>query len=166
MHLSRYISAMCTRTNIFNLIKTLKNPCLGRAPSNHQYVLWDIWALLLQPYSSCALNSNIRKYFFLVPDFLGFIPQSFIIRTQTVINTELCSCWKVQVSSIKIFRIFFRTYRVLTISFAGKFDNAPVAIFTQSMEGLYFVFLFSFLRQYGAEFCRHWALVRKRVITV
>ena len=37
--LSSYILTMCTHTKLFNLIKTLKNPYLGRAPSNHQYVL-------------------------------------------------------------------------------------------------------------------------------
>ena len=31
---------MWTRTKLYNLIKTLKNLCLGRAPSDHQHVLW------------------------------------------------------------------------------------------------------------------------------
>ena len=70
-----------------------------------------IWTLLLQPYPNSTTNSKIRKYFFLVPQFLGFIPQFSIIRTQTVINIQLCSCWKVEVSSIKIFQIFFDTHR-------------------------------------------------------
>ena len=56
-----------------------------------------IWTLLLQTYPYCPINSKIRKYFFLVPQFLGFIPQSSIIRTQTVINIELCLSWKVYV---------------------------------------------------------------------
>ena len=98
-----------------------------------------IWTLLLQPYPNSTTNSKIRKYFFLVPQFIGFIPQSSIIRTQTAINIQLCSCWKVEVSSIKIFQIFFDTHRVLTIFSAGKFHNDPVTIFTESMAGFYFV---------------------------
>ena len=65
-----------------------------------------IWTLLLQPYPNSTTNSKTRKYFFLVPQFLGFIPQSSITRTQTVINIQFCSCWKVEVSSIKIFQSF------------------------------------------------------------
>ena len=30
---------MCTRTKLYNLVKKLKNPHLGIASSNHQYVL-------------------------------------------------------------------------------------------------------------------------------
>ena len=94
--------------------------------------------LLLQPYPNSTTNSKIRKYFFLVPQFIGFIPQSSIIRTQTAINIQLCSCWKVEVSSIKIFQIFFDTHRVFTIFSAGKFHSGPVTIFTESMAGFYF----------------------------
>ena len=97
-----------------------------------------IWTLLLQPYPNSTTNSKIRKYFFLVPQFLGFIPQSSIIRTQTAINIQLCSCWKVEVSSIKIFQILFDTHHVLTIFSAGKFHNGSVTIFTESMAGFYF----------------------------
>ena len=98
-----------------------------------------IWTLLLQPYPNSTTNSKIRKYFFLVPQFIGFIPQSSIIRTQTAINIQLYSCWKVEVSSIKIFQFFFDTHRVLLIFSAGKFHNGPVAISTESMAGFCFV---------------------------
>ena len=98
-----------------------------------------IWTLLLQPYPNSTTNSKIRKYFFLVPQFIGFIPQSSIIRTQTAINIQLCSCWKVEVSSIKIFQIVFGTHRVLTIFSPGKFHNGPFTIFTELMAGFYFV---------------------------
>ena len=43
----------------------------------------------------------------IVSQFLGLIPQSSIIKTQTVINIQLYSCWKVEVSRIKIFQISF-----------------------------------------------------------
>ena len=98
-----------------------------------------ISALLLQPYPNSNTNSKKIKYFILVPQFLGFIPQSSITRTQTVINIQLCSCWKVEVSSIKIFQILFDTHHVLTIFSAGKFHNGPVTIFTELMSGFYFV---------------------------
>ena len=98
-----------------------------------------IWTLLLQPYPNSTITSKIRKCFFLVPQFLGFIPQSSILRTQTIINIQPCPCWKVQVSSIKIFKIFFDMHHVLRIFSAGKFDNGPVTISTQSMTGFYFV---------------------------
>ena len=102
-----YIFTMCTRTKLYNLIKTLKNPRLERAPSSHQYVFWYYMDLSLPAisYPNCTTNSKI-KYCFLAPKFLGFFPQSSIIRTPTVINIELCPCWKVQVSSIKIFKSF------------------------------------------------------------
>ena len=96
-----------------------------------------IWTLLLQPYPNSTTNSKIRKYFFLVPEFLGLIPESSMIRAQTVINIQLCPCWKV--SSIKIFQIFFDTHPVLTFFSAGKFHIGLVTIFTQSMAVFYFV---------------------------
>ena len=130
---------MCARTKLYNLIKTLKNLRLGRAPSDHQYVLWYYMDPFLATYPNSTINSKISKYFFLVPQFLGFIPQSSIIRTQTVINIQLCPCWKVQVSSIKIFQIFFNTHPVLTIFSPGKFHIGLVTIFTQSMAVFYFV---------------------------
>ena len=40
-----------------------------------------MWTLLLQPYPNSTTNSKIRKYFFLFPQFLDFIPQLSIIRT-------------------------------------------------------------------------------------
>ena len=121
---------MCTRTKLYNIMKTLK------------ILLWEdflqiinmcydtIWTLLLQHYSNSTSSSKIRKYFFLVPQFLDFIPQLSIIRTQTVINIQFSSCWKVEVSSVKIFQIVFDTRCVLEIFSAGKFHNSPVAVFT------------------------------------
>ena len=61
---------MCTRTKPYNLIKKLKNRCLERAPSNHQYVYHIIWTLLLQLYPSCTSNSKVRTVFFLFHSFL------------------------------------------------------------------------------------------------
>ena len=130
---------MCTRMKLYNIIKTLK------------ILLWEnflqiiimcydtIWTLLLQHYSNSTSNSKIRKYFFLVPQFLDFIPQFSIISTQTVINIQFSSCWKVEVSSVKIFQIVFDTRCVLEISSAGKFHNGSVAVFTQLMTHFYFV---------------------------
>ena len=40
-----------------------------------------MWTLLLQPYPNSTTNSKIRKYFFLFPQFLDFIPQLSMIRT-------------------------------------------------------------------------------------
>ena len=39
---------MCTRAKLYNLIKILKNPYLGRAPSNHQSISVMI---LYEPFS-------------------------------------------------------------------------------------------------------------------
>ena len=93
----------------------------------------------LQPYLDSTINSKIRKCFFLFQQFLGFIPQSSIIRIQTVINLQLCPCCKVQASSNKIFKIFLDKHRALTIFSARNLHNSPVVIFTQSMTGFYFV---------------------------
>ena len=134
---------MCTRTKLNNLIKTIQSNWKILVREELLQVInmcYDtISTLLLQPYPNNTTNNKIRKYFCLVPQFLGFIPQSSIIRTQTVINIQLCSCWKIEVSSIKIFQIFFDTHLVLTIFSAGKFHNGPVTIFTESMAGFYFV---------------------------
>ena len=93
---------------------------------------------------SCNLTLTVpltvkeEKKIFLF-QFLGFIPQSSILRTQTVIIIQLCSCWKVEVSSIKIFQIFFDMHHVLTIFSAGKFCNGLVTVLTESMADFYFV---------------------------
>ena len=129
---------MRTSTKLYNLIKTLKNPRLGRGSSNHQCVLWYFTDPFLQPCPNCTNHSKIRKHFFLVPQFLGFIPQSIIIRTQTANSRELCPCWKVLVKHQDLLNLF-DTHRVLTTFSARKLDNSPVAIFTESMAGFYFV---------------------------
>ena len=103
-----------------------------------------ILTLLLQPFPSITPNSKIGNIFSCstVSWFHGFtISQSCIIlyRTQCVINIQLCLCWKVQVSSIKIFQIFFDRHCLLTIFSAGKFHNGPAIIFNQSMAGFCFV---------------------------
>ena len=56
--------------------------------------------------------------------------QCSIIKKKTVINVELCPCWK---------KSFFDTYLVLTIFSAEKIDNGPITIFTQSMAGFYII---------------------------
>lgn len=67
-----------------------------------------IWTLSLQLHRNCTIISEIR-IFFHIPQFLCFIPQHSIVRTQAVINTELFPCWKFQVSSIEISFNYFLT---------------------------------------------------------
>ena len=137
---------------IYNVLKheTIQsNQNIEKSPSGKSSFKSSLCAMILygffsfNPFLTVPVTVKQENIFFLFHSFfflvLGFIQQSSIIRTQTVITIQLCSCWKVEVVSIKIFQIFFETYRVLTIFSAGKFQNDLVTIFTELMVGFHFV---------------------------
>ena len=98
-----------------------------------------IWTLLLQPYPNSTSNSKIRKYFFPVLQFLGFIPQSSIIRTQTIIHNSFVPAGRSRSVALRPFKSILTRIVCSQSSTDGKFYSGLVITFTESMADFYFV---------------------------